>query len=365
MSIFDGGVKRQLRSVIEWKDPAPDLLIWRWDGSGDELKNASKLLVNPGQAAIFVYEGKVQAVQREPGLTELATANIPFWTTLTKVLQAFESEHKANVYFARTTEFLDQKWGTKGPIKYDDPKYKFPVGLRAFGNFAFRLAQPERFFAGVASVRSAFGLDEARTALVDRMLTPLTGLLAESGFSYAQIDRNRVELSEKLKAGLAEVLSALGFELTDFRIENTDFDDETRARIGKIADKVAEAQAINAMSDVQGGALRNYAAVEQLGALREAARNEGGVAGLGVGVGAGLGLGQAMASALGGASAAPAAAPAAAPGAVPCHACQKPIAAGSRFCPECGAPQALACPGCKKELPPGTRFCPDCGTKVG
>ena len=361
MGIFDGGVKRQLRSVIEWKDPAPDLLFWRWDGGGDELKNASKLLVNPGQAAIFVYEGKVQAVQREPGLTELATANIPFWTTLTKVLQAFESEHKANVYFVRTTEFLNQKWGTKGPVKYDDPKYNFPVGLRAFGNFSFRLAEPERFFTGVTSTRAAFSIEEARVALVDRMLTPLTDLLAASGFSYAQIDRNRVQLADALKGGLSKVLSQLGFELTDFRIENTDFDDETKGRIGKIADKIAEAQAINAMSGVQGGALRNYAAVEQLGALRDAAKNEGGVAGMGVGVGAGFGLGQAMASSFG---AAGTAVPAAASAGAVCRACQKPITPGARFCPECGAAQALNCPSCKKEVPPGTKFCPECGTKV-
>src|SRR5262245_21364924 len=226
MGLFKG----QLRSVIEWKDPPPDLLVWRWDGSGDELKNASQLLVNPGQAAIFVYEGKVRGVQREPGLVTLTTANVPFWTTLTKLMQGFESEHKANVYFVRTTEMLNQKWGTKGAIKYDDPKYKFPVGLRAYGNFSFRLAEAEKFFTGVTSVRHAYTVDEARNTLVDRMLMPFTDLLAESGFSYAQVDKNRMELADALKGGLGQVLSKLGFELTDFRIENTDFDDETKAR---------------------------------------------------------------------------------------------------------------------------------------
>jgi membrane protease subunit (stomatin/prohibitin family) len=199
------------------------------------------------------------------------------------------------------------------------------------------------------------------------MLTPLTDLMAESGFSYAQVDRNRVELADALKIGLAPVLSQLGFELCDFRIENTDFDDETKARIGKIADKIADAQAINAMSGVEAAALRNYAAAEQLGALRDAARNEGGAAGMGVGVGAGIGLGQVMAGAMAGAAAAPAtpaAAPAAAAPTVPCRACQKPIAPGTRFCPECGAAQALACPSCKKDVPPGTKFCPECGTKI-
>jgi membrane protease subunit (stomatin/prohibitin family) len=132
MGIMDF-VKGQVKSVIEWVDADPDLLIWQWQGSTDELKNASKLIINPGQAAIFVYEGQVKAIHDYPGMFELRTANLPFWTTISKIMQGFESEHKARIYFVRITEFLNQKWGTKSPIKYSDPVYKFPVGLRAFG----------------------------------------------------------------------------------------------------------------------------------------------------------------------------------------------------------------------------------------
>jgi membrane protease subunit (stomatin/prohibitin family) len=215
MSIFDR-IKGQLRLVIEWQNPSPDTLIWRWDGSGDELKNASKLLVNPGQTAIFVYEGSVKAVHASQGLFDLETANIPFWTTVTRFMQAFESEHKANIYFIRSTEFLDQKWGTKGPIKYEDPKYRFPVGLRAFGNFSFRIADPERFFVNIAGPREYYAIDEVRNAIVDRMLTPLTDLMAESGFSYIEVDRNRVELSDKLANGLKEICTKLRFRAYRF-----------------------------------------------------------------------------------------------------------------------------------------------------
>jgi membrane protease subunit (stomatin/prohibitin family) len=49
-----GFFANQMRSVIEWKDADPDLLIWRWNGTNDELKNASKLIINPGQAAICI-----------------------------------------------------------------------------------------------------------------------------------------------------------------------------------------------------------------------------------------------------------------------------------------------------------------------
>lgn len=57
----------------------------------------------------------------------MATDNIPFITTISKIMQAFESENKVGIYFFKTTIITDQKWGTKSPVKYIDPIYKFPV----------------------------------------------------------------------------------------------------------------------------------------------------------------------------------------------------------------------------------------------
>ncbi|MBF0410807.1 MAG: SPFH domain-containing protein [Candidatus Riflebacteria bacterium] len=389
-----GFFSNQLRSVIEWKDPSPDVLIWKWDGTNDELKNCSKLLINPGQAAIFIYEGQVQAIHNQPGLFELRTANLPFWTTISKFLQNFESEHKAKVYFIKLTEFVNQKWGTKGPIKYDDPKYKFPVGLRAFGNFSFKIVQPTAFFTDFAGTRDYYSIEEIRPAIVERILTPLTDLFAESGFSYSEIDKNRVELSNKLKKDLAEEFTKFGFELTDFRIENTAFDEDTKRRIDKIADNIAEAHAVNALGNVGGAGMQNYATIQQLKAMNSAASNPNGTAGAGMGMGAGIAMGQVMAGAFQNpqASAHPHAAQQSAmvkcqscnanmeaaakfcpecgkpntAGKVACTSCGKPVEQGAKFCPECGAQQTRvsSCPSCKAELAPGAKFCPNCGGKI-
>ena len=278
----------QLRSVIEWKDPLADDLIYKWSDRGDEIKNASKLLVNPGQAAIFVYEGKIQAVHIDPGLYEIQTANIPFMTTLLKFMQAFQSEHKVGIYFIRITEILNQKWGTKAPIKYLDPVYRFPVGLRAFGNYSFKFARPDEFFVNIAGVRNIMRVCDITTVLTDKIMQPLTDLMAESNYSYIEVDRNREELAAQLSKKLKTVFEDLGFTMTDFRIENTDFDDDTTARIGKIADAVAETEAAKSTG-------LSYAQMKQLQALQDAAKNEG-VAGTAVGLGAGLTLGQTMAA---------------------------------------------------------------------
>jgi membrane protease subunit (stomatin/prohibitin family) len=291
MTIIEG-IRRQLRSVIEWRDPSPDTLFSRWSDNGDEIKNASKLIVNPGQGCIFVYEGQILSVLDQPCMVELGTANIPFWTTITRFMQSFESEHKVGIYFFRTTKVLNQKWGTLSPIKYEDPKYGFPVAVKAFGNFSYRIADPRDFFVSIVGGHNDFTITDFRTIMAERLVQSITDHVAECRFSYTDIDAQR----EEIAAGLAESLTAdfgkLGFAVDDFRIEGINFDEDTVRRIGRIADLTAEAQAVKAVGI-------DYASMQKLEALREAARNEGGGAGIGVGLGAGIGMGQTLAQSMG------------------------------------------------------------------
>ena len=290
MGLFDG-IKRQLRSVIEWQNPAANALFEQWTDNGDEIKNASTLIVGPGQGCIFVYQGKVQAVFESEGSYNLKTDNIPFWTTITKVMQFFESEHKVGIYFYRKTVILDQKWGTTSMIKYLDPGYKFPVGLRAFGNYSYRIHEAANFFVNVVGGQSAFNTDDLKKVIVARLSQPLTDFLATSRYSYLDIDANREEIASGVQEKLVAVFAELGFTITDFRIEGTDFDEETSKRINRIADMTAEAQAAKEVG-------LDYARVQQLEAMREAARNEGGGAGMGMGLGAGISFGQNIAQAM-------------------------------------------------------------------
>ncbi|MGZ8226488.1 MAG: SPFH domain-containing protein [Methylococcaceae bacterium] len=291
MALFDG-IKRQLRSVIEWRDPHPDALFQQWTDNGDEIKNASTLIVGPGQGCIFVYEGKVRSVLTDECSVNLDTDNIPFWTTITRFMQFFESEHKAAIYFFKTSTILDQKWGTTSVIKYEDPRYKFPVGLKAFGNFSYHIVEPQHFFVTVVGSHNDFFQDDFRQVLSARIVHPLSDFLASSQYSYSDIDANRVEIARGMRFVLTEIFSGFGLEITDFRVEGTHFDDETLKRINRIADLTAEAQAAQAAG-------LDYAGLQQLEAMREAARNEGGGAGMGMGLGAGISFGQNMAQSIG------------------------------------------------------------------
>jgi len=290
MALFDG-IRRQLRSVIEWKDPGPNVLFHQWSDNGDEIKNASRLIVGPGQGCIFVYEGQVRSVLTRECLTSLQTANIPFWTTVKKFMQFFQSEHKVGIYFFRRTKILDQKWGTTSLIKYEDPKYRFPVGLRAYGNYSFRITDPHSFFVNVVGGVRSYKVDDFRAVMNTRLVQPLSDHLAEARYSYADIDAHRQEIARDIGSKLVPEFEKLGFEITDFRVEGTGFDEDTMERINRIADVTAEATAASAAG-------LSYAQIQQLEAMREAARNEGGAAGIGMGVGAGMGFGQMMSGAM-------------------------------------------------------------------
>lgn len=275
--------KRQLSTVIEWTDQNPNLLFYRIETPTSEVKNASKLIVSPGQACILVYEGKIESILTEQGTYVIDTDNHPFVTNLRKLRQAFESEHKMYIYFYRTAEVLNQLWGTDSPIKYLDPVYKFPIQLGAYGNYSVMINDANHLFNNVIGSRTQFTADDLRDVVIGRISPDMKSYLAQSSYSYNEIDSNLSKLSSEVKEKINQNLTDLGFTLTDFRIEATSFDEETQARIGKIADMTTEAISASEVG-------LDYVQLEKLRALRDAARNEGGLAGAGLQVGAGLEL---------------------------------------------------------------------------
>lgn len=277
--------RSQLSQIIEWKDQQPDVLVYKFPSQSDELKNASKLIVAPGQGAILVYEGKVTDHLSDEGLFDLETDNHPFITTLLKLRNNFESEHKLKVYFYRTAEVVNQGWGTSQPVKYIDPFYKIPVALGANGSFSFKIADPLYLFSNVIGSQDAYHVSQARQLLQSRFPQSLSSVLAQSGLSYQHIDAQLPSLSEKISEQLHHEVAKLGFVLTDFKINGTLFDNATSERIGKVADITSDTMAAS-----EGGL--TYVEMEKLKALRDAARNEGGLAGAGFQLGVGMDLGK-------------------------------------------------------------------------
>lgn len=276
-------LKRQLRTVVEWKEQNGQLLFHQLETTTDEIKNASKLIVAPGQGCVVVYDGKVSGVLTEPDVYSMETANHPFITSLLNLAQRSESEHKMRFYFFRTAEVVNVLWGTASPVKYIESDYKLPVTLGACGNFSIKIADAGRMFTTLLGTMSNYSVADVQELVSSRIVTPLSSFLAEKAYPYREVDSHLMDLSNELKERTAAELEQLGLELTDFRVNSVTFDEDTMERIGRIANMTAEQRAA-AEVDL------DYVSMQKLEALRDAARNEGGLAGAGLQLGAGVQL---------------------------------------------------------------------------
>jgi membrane protease subunit (stomatin/prohibitin family) len=146
-------IKKQFIDIIQWTEEGDGTLAWRFPMAGMEIQNGGTLVVRESQMAMFVNEGQVADVFG-PGTYKLTTQTLPVLTYLKNWDKLFESPFKSDVYFFSTRQQIDQKWGTPQPITIRDKDFG-AVRLRAFGNYAFRIADPKLFHTEISGTRDS------------------------------------------------------------------------------------------------------------------------------------------------------------------------------------------------------------------
>ena len=356
MGIFKDLVTSQLIDVIEWTDDSENTMVYKYDMNGKEIMMGAQLTVRESQAAVFVNEGRLADVF-QPGRYELSTQNMPVLTKLKAWKFGFNSPFKSDVYFVNTRQFLDRKWGTANPVMMRDTDFGM-IRIRAFGSFAFRVKDPEVFMKECFGTSSLFTVEGVEGQLKSMVVSGLSDAIAQSKIPALDIAANYGGLSQYCMNALNTKVETLGLTLTNFVIENVSLPEE----VEKAMDKRTSMGVL--------GDMGKYAQFQAAEAMRDAANNPNGMAGVGVGMGAGMGMGQMFTQAFGGTQQQTPAAPAApAAATVACTACGQPIAAGSKFCSSCGAkqeekPAGGFCPNCGGKVEAGSKFCPNCGNKM-
>src|SRR4051794_19583158 len=381
MSIIDkikDAAMNQFIEVIEWLDASHDTLVYRFPVVGQEIKNGAQLIVRESQAAVFVFEGQVADVFA-PGKYTIDGGNTPVLSKLGAWKYGFNSPIKAEVYFVNTKQFTDMKWGTSNPIMLRDADFGI-VRLRAFGAYSLRVSDPAEFIRQVAGTNAQFQTEDIDGQLKRGIVTEFSDALGELKIPALDLAAQYKELGEAIRGKINEEFKTWGVEVMKFYIENISLPPEVEAAMDKRA-------SMGALGDAQ-----KYMQFQAADALRDAAQNEGGGAGLVAGLGAGFAVGGQMANAFGqnaqsgqqgGGQSQTVACPSCGKqnaagmkfcsdcGAkmevaqVPCVKCGAQLREGAKFCSECGSSQEKPkCTNCQAELAPDAKFCPECGTKT-
>lgn len=255
-------LKNELIDIIEWPETEPGILVHRFERHDNEIKMNAKLIVRPGQRAVFINEGQI-ADAFEPGTYTLTTRNIPILTTLKGWKYGFDSPFKAEVYFIKTTDQLDRKWGTPNPVMLRDMDFGI-VRLRARGNYSYKVGITQEMISRFVGAQSEFSSEVLEDQIRVKIISSFTDCIGEHKIPALELAAKYDEISDFMTEKLQQNFRDLGLELLSFALENISLPEE----VEKAMDQRASMGAV--------GNLNNFSQYQAANAIRDAARNEGG-----------------------------------------------------------------------------------------
>jgi membrane protease subunit (stomatin/prohibitin family) len=289
-------IRKQFIDILEWTEDADGTLAWRFPMADNEIQYGGSLTVRESQLAVFVDEGRIADVFG-PGRYRLTTNTLPVLTYLKNWDKLFESPFKSDVYFFSTRQQLDRRWGTSQPVAIRDKDFG-AVRLRAFGNYAYRIADARLFHTSVSGTRERYTADDLDGQLRGLMLQHISDAVAQSGVPFLDLAANQVEFARQLQDAAAPEFARLGLVLEAVTVQNLSLPEELQ--------KVLDQKIGMGMVGGDMGKFMQYQTAQAIPKFAEGAAGVGGAGGAGggsvvgdaMGLGAGVALGQMMAQQL-------------------------------------------------------------------
>ncbi|MGX7596667.1 SPFH domain-containing protein [Planococcus plakortidis] len=319
----------QFSDVVEWEEFRDDMIFWKW--TNKEIKKGSRLIIRPGQDAIFLNNGKIEGIFEQEGEYDIVSDIVPFLSTLKGFRFGFNSGMRVEVLFVNTKEFT-VKWGTKSPINIPAPQLPGGMPIRANGTFHFKVNDYVNLIDKVAGVKQSYLVEDVQIRITARLDQLLMKWITREGKDMFNLQSNSHEIGRGIQDDLNMEIMDDGMKVTGFQVMSFNYPKEIQDMINKnashgmvgdvsryqqisVADAMGKSSGSNTASDMAGMMMGMNIAKEMMEGQKESAGannpSESQPA-------AGSGEGQ----------------------------------KGPNFCPNCG------------EKVSGAKFCPNCGQKL-
>lgn len=229
-----GFLKNQFLDVVEWEEWRDDMIFWKW--TNREIKKNSRLIIKPGQDAIFLYNGKIEGIFYDDGEYDIESEIIPFLSTLKGFKFGFNSGLRAEVLFVNSKEFV-VKWGTSSPINMPSPVLSGGIPIRANGTFHFRLDKNayQKLIENIAGVKQQYCVEDVKiriTALLNQLLMKW---ISKEGKDLFNLQANAFDISNGILEDLNTQMRPSGMLITAFQIMSFSYPEEIQNMITKNA----------------------------------------------------------------------------------------------------------------------------------
>lgn len=228
MSFFKG----QFANVVEWDEFREDMIFWKWQNK--EIKKGSKLIIRPGQDAIFFNHGKIEGIFENEGEYNIDSDIIPFLSTLKGFKFGFNSGMRVEVLFVNTKEFT-VKWGTKNAVLIPTPELPGGMPIRANGTFNFKVSDYIALIDNIAGVRNSYLVEDIKiriTAILDQLLMKW---ISKEGKDMFNLQANSYDIAAGIKQDLDMQIIENGMTITGFNIMSFNYPKKIQDMITKSA----------------------------------------------------------------------------------------------------------------------------------
>ncbi|KAF1677353.1 SPFH domain-containing protein [Bacillus mexicanus] len=228
MSFF----RNQLANVVEWEEFRDDMIFYKWNNR--EIKKGSRLIIRPGQDAVFLSNGRVEGVFQDDGDYDIESEIIPFLSTLKGFKFGFNSGMRAEVLFVNTKEFT-VRWGTKQAINI--PAAGMPGGMpiRANGTFNFKVQDYISLIDKIAGVKDQYFVEDIKTRMTSILDQLLMKWITREGKDMFNLQANSFDIAKGIQEDLDMQLVGDGMTITGFQIMSFNYPQEVQDMITKNA----------------------------------------------------------------------------------------------------------------------------------
>ena len=321
-----GFLKNQFSNLVEWNENSAGVLFYKWQNQ--EIKKGSRLIIRPGQDAIFLYNGRVEGIFEDDGDYDIESDIIPFLTTLKSFKFGFNTPLRAEVLFINTKEQL-VKWGTKNAINLQAPGLPGGMPIRAFGTFNCRVVEHDVVIEKLAGIRQRYTVDDVKERIIASLDQLLMSWISKEGRDMFNLQADARSIAKGIEADLDMDMRKLGIGISDFTIESFSYPEE----IKKMQEKAAAQSMV--------GDMNKYTQMAAADGMTKGGRSGSAVASDMVGLQMGMAMGQQLVNQMNmGGNAGMQVQQGAQSG------------AGPKFCPNCGTPTT------------GSKFCGNCGNQL-
>lgn len=331
-----GLFSNQFSNVVEWEEWNDQMIFWKWKNR--EIKKGSRLIIRPGQDAIFLNSGRIEGIFTDDGDYDIESQIIPFLSTLKGFKFGFNSGMRAEVLFVNTKEFL-VKWGTKGPVNIPAPQLPGGMPVRANGTFTFKVNDYITLIDKIAGTRQQYEVEDIKqriTSILDQLLMKW---ITKEGKDMFNLQANAIDIARGIKTDLDMEIIRDGMTITGFNIMSFNYPEEIQKMISKNA------------SHSMIGNMNTYTQVSMVDGVASGKIKGGGTASDMAGMMMGMNMAGQMMKSMDQVMN-PQAQPNSGPSAAPSPQTPPPVTEKPNFCPNCGTKTG------------GGNFCPNCGQKL-